>query len=232
MTAVLAAAVAQEGGKGQVVAVDPAPLDYGAPFTIGDAQAHLSSGPLGAHITWVQSSPIDYLSSSSQFDTAVLAHCLWYFSSPSLLLSTLRALRARCTNLCIGEWSLSASLKEGQAHVFAALTQAALECRKPSSESNVRTVLSPSAIKTLAQEAGWSLESERSITPELRLLDGRWEVGDVLDPAFEEEVKENVQDERERGVIFALRDATQAAVDRVEGMKGVGCMEVWVAVFV
>lgn len=54
----------------------------GSPYTLGQAQSHLSQGPLGKRITWVQQSPFDYLSSlpgtdsSLNLDAAVLAHCL------------------------------------------------------------------------------------------------------------------------------------------------------------
>ncbi|KZO93317.1 S-adenosyl-L-methionine-dependent methyltransferase [Calocera viscosa TUFC12733] len=240
-TAVLASAV---GEGGQVVALDPAPLSYGAPYTLGQAQSHLSSGPLGPRITWVQSSPLDYLSSlppppsgqatsSSSFDIAVLAHCLWYFSSPSLLQQTLAALKPHARSLCLAEWSLVATERDAQPHVLAALTQAALECRKKESESNVRTVLSPLRVKALAEAAGWTVKSEASVQPGKGMLDGKWEVQAVMSKDFEKEVEEVVEDERERGVVLALRDAVAASLEAVEGgEKGVRAMDVWVGVFV
>lgn len=89
-TTVLAYAV---GEQGRVVAVDGS---TGALYTLGQAQSHISQGPLGARITWAQQSPLDYLSSLSSssstsstssafsplaresraFDETVLAHCL------------------------------------------------------------------------------------------------------------------------------------------------------------
>ncbi|KAH0366134.1 S-adenosyl-L-methionine-dependent methyltransferase, partial [Aureobasidium melanogenum] len=234
-TTVLASAV---GEYGQVVAVDPADLDYGAPYTLAQAQGHISESPLGERITWVQQSPLDYLSSlptsgSKSFDATVLAHCLWYFPSPSLNLETFRALKQHSKRLLLAEWSLVASDPSAQPHVLAALTQAALECRKLTSTSNVRTVLSPKRLTELAVAAGWRVESENYVQPTEELLDGQWEVSACLSSSFEKEVVDKVDDERERGLVFALRDACEASLKGVQGgRKGVKAMDVWVASFI
>ncbi|KAF1927514.1 uncharacterized protein M421DRAFT_169181 [Didymella exigua CBS 183.55] len=232
-TTVLAAAV---GEQGTVVALDPADLDYGSPYTLGQAQGHISQGPLGRQITWVQQSPQEYLSSlssgdSKTFHATVLAHCLWYFSSPSLILSTFRAIRQHSKRLLLAEWSLVAT-PFSQPHVLAALTQAALECRKPESISNVRMVLSPKRLTQLALAAGWQLEGETSVQAGEDLLDGQWEVSACLSPSFEKQVEEYVNDERERGVILALRDACEVSLEGVHGGRsGIRGMDVWVASF-
>ncbi|PYH78572.1 S-adenosyl-L-methionine-dependent methyltransferase [Aspergillus uvarum CBS 121591] len=242
-TTVLASAV---GEQGRVVAVDPADLDYGAPYTLGQAQNHISQGPLGRRITWVQQSPLDYLASlpspypssppaseSKSFDATVLAHCLWYFASPALILSTFRALKQHSKRLLLAEWSLVARHPSAQPHVLAALTQAALECRKPVSKSNVRTVLGPTRLTELAQAAGWQLETETRVQGREGLLDGQWEVSACLSSSFEKEVEEAVSEERERAVVLASRDACEASLEGIEGgRKGVRAMDVWVASFV
>ncbi|KAJ5493625.1 hypothetical protein N7463_009712 [Penicillium fimorum] len=229
-TTVLAYAV---GDQGRVVAVDPAGLDYGAPYTLGQAQGHISQGPLGGRITWVQQTPLDYLpslsslsptsphaSESQPFDATVLAHCLWYFASPSLILSTFRALKQHSKRLLLAEWSLVATHPSAQPHILAALTQAALECRKPkNSDSNVRTVLGPKRLTELALAAGWQLESETLVQGGEGLLDGQWEVSACLSSSFEREVEEQVSDERERAVVLASRDACEASL---KGIRGVG----------
>ncbi|KAI2722720.1 hypothetical protein CBS147332_3649 [Penicillium roqueforti] len=229
------------GEQGRVVAVDPADLDYGAPYTLGQAQGHISQGPLGGRITWVQQTPLDYLSSlssppaseSKAFDATVLAHCLWYFASPSLILSTFRAIKQHSKRLLLAEWSLVATHPSAQPHVLAALTQAALECRKPNSESNVRTVLGPKRLTELALAAGWQLESEALVQGGEGLLDGQWEVSACLSSSFEKEVEELVVDERERAVAIASRDACEASLKGIQGgRKGVRAMDVWVANFV
>ncbi|KAE8373764.1 putative SAM-dependent methyltransferase [Aspergillus bertholletiae] len=239
-TTVLANAV---GEQGKVVAVDPAELDYGAPYTLGQAQGHISQGPLGRRITWVQQSPLDYLSSLPSpsspssppaFDAAVLAHCLWYFASPSVILATFRALKQHSKRLLLAEWSLVATHPSAQPHVLAALTQAALECRKPQeSVANVRTVLGPKQLTELALAAGWQLERETRVQGGEGLLDGQWEVSACLSASFAREVEGQVRDERERAVVLALRDACEASLEGIPGgRKGVRAMDVWVANFV
>ncbi|KAF2156253.1 hypothetical protein K461DRAFT_221464 [Myriangium duriaei CBS 260.36] len=234
-TTVLASAV---GEQGKVVALDPAPLEYGSPYTLGQAQGHISQGPLGKQITWLQQSPLDFLSSlpvndSTAFDETVLAHCLWYFTSPSLILDTFRAIKQHSKRLLLAEWSLVASRPSAQPHVLAALAQAALECRKPKSTSNIRTVLGPKRLTELALAAGWQLETEALVPGGEGLLDGQWEVSACLSPRFERQVEEQVSNVRERGVVHALRDACEASVRFVQGgREGVRCMDVWVASFV
>ncbi|KAH7079877.1 S-adenosyl-L-methionine-dependent methyltransferase [Paraphoma chrysanthemicola] len=241
-TTVLASAVGEEGS---VIGIDPADLNYGSPYTLAQAQSHISHSPLGNRISWIQAPPLDYLSSlplpstpseTSQtppFTATVFAHSIYYFSSPSLILSTFRTLRHHSARLHIAEWSLVATHPAAQPHVLAVLAHAALECRKPTSTSNVRTVLSPRRIRELAAQAGWVLESEDRVPCVEGLLDGRWEVGACLSERFEREVRECVADERERNVVLALRDACEASLEVVEGGKdGVRAMDVWVANFV
>ncbi|TQV92127.1 SAM dependent methyltransferase [Cordyceps javanica] len=239
-TTVLANAV---GEQGKVVAVDPAALDYGAPHTLGEAQGHISQGPLGSRITWVQQSPLDYLSSltpssstDTAFDATVLAYSLWYFFSPELILSTFRAIRQHSKRLLLSEWSLVASHPSAQPHLLAALAQAALECHRPEgsiSHRNVRTVLGPKRLTELATAAGWQLESETSLQCGDELFNGQWEVGNCLSSDFESDLETLVSDERKRTAVSALRDACAASVEVVEGgRKGIKAMDIWVANFV
>ncbi|ETW74630.1 hypothetical protein HETIRDRAFT_456205 [Heterobasidion irregulare TC 32-1] len=109
-TAVLAELV---GETGHVTGVDPGALDYGSPFTLGQAQAHLSAGPLGPRITWAHADPLAFLAARAPdappFDVAVLSLCTWYFASPRVLSALLAALAPHATRLCVAEWSLSAA---------------------------------------------------------------------------------------------------------------------------
>ncbi|KAJ7289348.1 putative SAM-dependent methyltransferase [Mycena rebaudengoi] len=222
------------GENGHVDAVDPGPLDYGSPATLGEAHDVISAGPLGPRITWVQAEPLEFLEANPEktYDVAVLAHSLWYFASPVLILETLRVLAARARVVCIAEWSLScAEGSNATPHVLAVLAQGVMECRKPASESNVRTVVSPARIKALAAEAGLVMQGEDTVTPGKGVLDGRWETQHALRPLFAEEVEEFVKDEREKGVVYAMKDAVEAAVARVGGVKEVRTMDGWVATF-
>ncbi|KAK7033006.1 Methyltransf-25 domain-containing protein [Favolaschia claudopus] len=222
------------GETGHIDAVDPGPLDYGSPKTLGQAHDTVSAGPFGSRITWIQAEPLEFLSAhpDTQYDVAVLAHSLWYFSSPALILKTLRVLSTRAKRICIAEWSLScAEGTSGTTHILAVLTQAAIECRKPTSTSNVRTVVSPARIKELAKEAGLVLQTEALITPGNGVYDGQWETDHTLRASFTEELEEFVKDDREKGMIHALRDAVQTSLERVGGRKNVGTMDGWSAVF-
>jgi hypothetical protein len=219
----------------------------GAPYTLGQAQAHISQSSLGKRITWIKQPPLEYLSSLANstsasslstrvtkvFDAAVLAHCLWYFSSPSTILSTLGALKSQSKRLLVAEWSLAATLPSAHPHVLAVLAQAALECHKSRSNSNIRTVLGPKRLTDLALSVGWQLESETRVQAQEGLLDGQWEVSTCLSASFEKELEEYVLDERERGVILALRDACEASLQHTPGgQKGVHAMDIWIASFV
>ncbi|KAJ6619937.1 S-adenosyl-L-methionine-dependent methyltransferase [Mycena sp. CBHHK59/15] len=222
------------GETGHVDAVDPGPLDYGSPKTLGQAQSTISAGPFGKRITWVQGEPLDFLKANPDkiYHAVVLAHSLWYFASPALILETLSALSTRARYICIAEWSLSCA--EGSTaftHILAVLTQGAMECRKPASFSNVRTVVSPARIKALAAQAGLALQSEATITPARGVLDGRWETEHAVRPQFAEEVEQFVKDDREKGVIYAMKDAVDASMLRGDGLREVRTMDAWVGVF-
>ena len=204
----------------------------GSPYTIGQAQSHISSGRLGSRITWTRASPLALLEESTEtYDVAVLAHCVWYFSSPDVIAQTLRLLTTRAKKICIAEWGLSASSPGAYVHVLAVLAEAALECRKPTSVSNVRTVVSPAQIKELAAGAGLVLDSEGFITPGEGVHDGGWEVVAVVDKGFEDQINQYVKDERERSVVLALRDATATGYAQLIGRKAVLPMDVWAGVF-
>ncbi|CAE6429392.1 unnamed protein product [Rhizoctonia solani] len=229
-TAVLAAAV---GDGGHVTGVDPAPLDYGAPATLGQAQSHLLKSKLGQRMSFVQANPIEFLNSLENqrtFDTAVLAHCIYYMSSPTILLNTFRALfnAPNIRKVCIAEYALSSSHLDGYPHVLAVLAQAMIEVHKDAdkSESNVRTVLGPDGIAKLAREAGWVVAREGEISPEPGLEDGRWEVSALLEYK-DADLDSLVPDERERGAISGIRDSVSRSVDKLGGAKKVRTMDVW-----
>ena len=185
-------------------------------------------------MTFVQSDPIAFLKSSSErYTTAVLAQCSWYFASPQVLTDILAALLTRVDRVCISEYSLTASDARATPHILAVLAQAALECRKPSSESNVRTVFSPARLRTAVANVGLAVRQEKLMAPPEGMFDGKWEVNAVLSNAFEGEIEKFVADERERAVVVAARDAVRAAAEALKS-KGekVQTMDVWVATLV
>ncbi|KAI6253972.1 hypothetical protein MCOR27_006618 [Pyricularia oryzae] len=231
-TAVLAEAV---GETGSVDAVDPAPPDYGAPFTLAQAQAHISASAVGDRVTWHNADPVAFLRSSSgsataTWDVAVLAHSVWYFASSAVLAETLRALRGRAARLCVAEYALRASEAAAAPHVLAAVARGVLECQSAESTANIRSPLSPDAIAAIAAGAGWTVERQGMVVPGPGLLDGHWEAGSVASQSFVREVEDAVRDEGMRLVLASARYAVVAAVEALKGER-VRTMDVWVSSF-
>lgn len=136
--------------------------------------------------------------------------------------------------LQIAEWSLVASDHSAQPHVLAAVAQAALECRKPETISNIRIVLSPNRLIVLAYKAGWQLQDGQVLLEcDVGLKDGEWEVSRCLSTSFEKEVVEYIREEEERAAVLAARDACEMSAKGVQNtQKKVKAMDVWVASFV
>lgn len=236
--------------------MDPAPPDYGSPYTLAQAQAHLSASPVGSRITWHRAAPEAFLqqTQTQTWDVAVLAHCIWYFASPQVLASILGALRGRAAHVCVAEYALQATEPAAAPHVLAALATGLLESHKPESrsEANIRSPMGPSAIVGVAMEAGWTQqppptpnddgESSRSssssssggaiVVPRAGLLDGSWEVGFVVSEDFAQEIVEHISDNRVKVVLRSAQEATIAAVRQLEGgERAVRTMDAWVSVF-
>ena len=206
----------------------------GTPFNLQQTHAHLRASAVGDRITFHRTDPLDFLSSATDavYDVAVLAHCIWYFAKPSIVVDTLKALSVRAKRICIAEYALVASSPSAFPHVLAALAHASLECRKTEGKNNICTALTPKRIKEMATEAGLVLVEEGVLNAPAKMLDGQWEVSSVLGKVFEEELSV-VKDEGERSVVEALRYATRASKEALAqtGMK-VTTMDVWHGVFV
>lgn len=238
-TEVLAEAV---GTRGHVDAVDPAPADYGAPMTLGDAQAGISAGPLGPRITWHMADPLEFLRAtpasadgSPRWDVAVLCHCIWYFTSAHTLEDVLRSLHGRAADVAVAEYALSASGANAVPHLLAALARGTLEClRATDSGENIQTPLGPAEIRAAANRAGWAVDeaSATVLTPDPGLLDGHWETSTVVSPRFLDGINDGIRDDRVKALLRAAREATVAATDAVGGVANVHTMDVWAARFV
>ena len=242
MTTVLASAV---GPNGTVIALDscPNPETYGAPYTLKEAQDHISNSEIGNRITFINGvDPVEYLygikrtGRGVEFDCVVMANCLWYFASVKEVEDTFRVIRGLGPDikLLISEHGLKTSLsgREAMPHIHAVLAQAALEAfkAKGSSNSNVRTVLSPDSISEVAKSAGWELAREEYVIPDAGYLDGKWEVDVVVSEEFLATCNDpnTIKDARQRAVVRAMRDTVVAnAKEGVERRS----MDVWVAEF-
>ncbi|KAF9780380.1 hypothetical protein IL306_000316 [Fusarium sp. DS 682] len=221
------------GEVGHVDAIDPAPLDYGAPYTLGQAQEHITKGSLGGRLKFWQKQLEDFLTETGEqkWDYAVFVHCLWYLDGAETLTRLLRALKGRVNKICIAEYAMKASEPAAVPHVLAALTRATLEAQKSESEANIRCLLSPPDIKNIAGNARWKVERETEIVPHEGLQDGGWEVGDVKSESFVDEIEEHVADSKLKIVLKSGREAVVKAVEGLDG-KNVRTMDVWAATLV
>ncbi|KAJ5516101.1 hypothetical protein N7527_007661 [Penicillium freii] len=178
------------GDQGHVTGIDPAPLDYGAPMTLGETQEKLKQNPIGDRMTFYQSTLEEFLDSSVSeqvYDYAIFVHSVWYLPSADALLSMLAALRGRTKHLLISEYSLDvrgdiAALP----HLLAAISQAEFNSRGSALDrgDNVQAIISPPMICAVAQKAGWELQKEDIVESPEGLEDGRWEVHRVLSEEY------------------------------------------------
>ncbi|KAF5972428.1 SAM-dependent methyltransferase [Fusarium coicis] len=218
------------GEDGHVDAIDPAPLDYGAPYTLGQAQEHIARGALGGRVKFWQAQLEDFLNKTGdkKWDYAVLVHCLWYLDAPETLTRMLKALKGRVNRVCIAEYAMKASERTAIPHVLAALTRATLEAQRPDSEANIRCLFSPNEIKNIAENSGWIVERETEIVPQEGLQDGGWEVGDVKSKSFLDDIEQHVADIKMKIVVRSGREGVLRAVEGLNGRK-VQTMDVWAA---
>lgn len=241
-TAVLAEAV---GPAGHVDACDPAPPDYGSPFTLAEAQGHISQSEIASRITWHRGKPWEPTAPTPEgmagpdgkWDVVVLAHCVWYFQGRDELSNILRDLKAKVKKdgkVCIAEYALHATEKAAWPHVLAALAQGTLQAlRSKGSEDNIQTPLSPLQIKHIALEQAWKLDHEAMLVPEDGLLDGAWETGSVASKGLLEEVEQAVprEDWKSHAMLKAMRASVVAAADAIGGVKKTRTMDVWTGAF-
>ncbi|KXH67280.1 SAM-dependent methyltransferase [Colletotrichum salicis] len=215
---------------GHITALDPAPGDYGSPYTLAQSQSHISSSPYGASITFHQSDAPSYLAShpSEAFDAATLCHSPWYFPSSEAISTLFKALHASpISKLCFAEYALQARTPAQKPHELAVAAQkrfyelrAGAEKGFTLDQANVRSALAPEAIVALAEGAGWKLRG-RGVVDTPGLLDGRWEVGAVVDASWAEEVvNEGLRKEDEEELLGFVREI-QAVAGEVKGAGGV-----------
>ncbi|GAB7328615.1 hypothetical protein MBLNU13_g00555t1 [Cladosporium sp. NU13] len=215
MTVALAWAV---GPTGKVNAIDPAPLDYGSPETLREAQERIStSSPLGGRVNWIQSDPIETLKQDPKLcaaDYIVLAHSLLYMKSTEYIGELSKAVRSAAgpasRRLLIAEWGMRVSNESAKAHLYAVRAQAA----QPLESGNVQLYLEPEVTRELAVNAGWQGEERWIESPELD--DGAWEVAAARSMAVADDSGDVA-----RGFLESMDHVV------VEPMR---CMDVWTSV--
>lgn len=177
MTAVLAATV---GPGGRVKAIDMADRDTGAPVTIGAATDRITASHLGGGIEFQLRCNLLDMPQLGCFDYVVFAHSAWYFRSQKQLVDTLAAAKHFAPVLCLSEWDIEPRSIEQLGHLLSLQILGIMALLNPDHSTNVRTPLSRRAIKTLIQEAGWTIDAEHALQ-DPALQDGDWELTNVLD---------------------------------------------------
>ncbi|KAF2098969.1 hypothetical protein NA57DRAFT_56602 [Rhizodiscina lignyota] len=228
---------AQGNQSSRVVGVDPASLDYGEPWTLGDAQAGLLAGPVGEYLSFRQTTAPALVASqpTGTYSVAYFAHSLYYFPSYATIIQNFKSLlNAGVQTLLLAEWSLSISDLAALPHLLAVLLQSI----DPISDGNVRTVLSPAAYMTAAMEAGWEVASSETFAPVAGLEDGKWETGFARTVAEKTAIGRQAVQTVERSVesvqresLTAHADALEASIVSAGGVDRVRCMDVWTAIF-
>ena len=250
-TAVLAGAV---GPQGHIDAFDPAPPDYGSPFTLAQAQAHISQSEIGSRITWHHGSPPyehrglghSDAGGESLWDIVVLTHCIWYFKQPrEELTKMLTCLRDKVKvggKICIAEYALRATEQAAVPHLLAALARGMLEAQKQDeSTANIQNIMEPGEITETARECGWKLDAEAVLIPGDGLLDGQWETGAVVSAGFLRQIENLYSGSGNERAALGLgrvniglrsaRAAVLAALEAIGGIKKTRTMDVWTGVF-
>lgn len=180
MTAVLADRV---GEGGQVIAVDPAPEDYGAPVSLGDSARFLLKGPLRERLE-MRFGFDDWETLPHDFDGAVMAHCAWYIRTHAQLVETLSELRSRAVRLHFAEWVRQPKAPSQTAHFVAAVMQTLASAHQPETTRNIRNAYSLEEMRAAIAKAGWRIEREDEIVHP-QLDDGKWEVAEALETLAE-----------------------------------------------
>jgi hypothetical protein len=120
--------------------------------------------------------------------------------------------------------------------VLTALLLASIEAkRKKEGHGNIRTVLSPTQIRSFAESSAvLRLSSQDTRAANEGLLDAFWEVNHTLRKREKvlRALGEQSVPEKELAALAAMYDALEAAVGSLEGGEsGVRSMDVWVAKF-
>lgn len=235
-TLVLATVV---GPAGHITGVDTGPPDYGAPYTLAQAQAYILASSLGTRITFLREDPSKTLEKTAvTFDGAVFCHSLWYFANSSIVEHLFLSLaKAGVPRVYIAEWDGEAKNATQEPHRLAAQAQKLLHSLRPAErehgldEPNIRGALLPQDILKLACTAGWRVAQQGSIETPPGMLDGHWEVKFVLSDSFQRSVMSEELPVDAQDTLVGYRDRVKKSAAAIEESHGhVSCMDVMWAV--
>jgi hypothetical protein len=177
MAIVLAAAV---GVSGHVLAVDKAPGSYGYPKTLEQAHTIIKASTFGSRISFVTSANLldgRFAFSGDAFDMAIFSNSSWYMSSIEEMGSLFHRVRMWSKRLGYAEWDLRVKSLRQVPHLLAVILQQyiqsiyRMERGYQLQDSNIRTLIFPRDARAIAEQAGWSIlnEATMSTSTSLRL---------------------------------------------------------------
>ena len=169
-TVVLADAV---GKDGHVIAIDIAPGNYGAPFTLAQAHENIQQSSLGNRITFHLNTDFLEVTYEEPFDAIVFSHCSWYFKSIDQLKAYFAHAATLTKKLCFAEWDINFTSLNQRGH-FCAVSILALYAQFVENDSNVQHIFSPNQIVSFMQQAGFHVSSPITVDANY-LQDGQWE---------------------------------------------------------
>ncbi|MER2126199.1 methyltransferase domain-containing protein [Solibacillus sp.] len=170
-TVALAEAV---GDAGQVVAIDIATPDYGAPITLGEAAQTISQSPIGKRITFHFETDFLTFDTTEHFDVVVLSHCSWYFKNPEQLFAYFNKMKTMTTRVCFAEWDMDYRELSQRSH-FCAVNLQALYSAYFGGDGNILNVFHQKQIKQMLMEAEFTITKEL-VVDATYLQDGAWEI--------------------------------------------------------
>jgi SAM-dependent methyltransferase len=166
------------GGNGHITAVDIAPPEYGAPFTLGESMAKLKATPFGNIIEPYFSTNLledSSILNGKFFDAVVFAHCSWYFNSISEFIKLLEIIKRHTKKILYAEWNLFIRIPEQMDHFLAVMLQGILATFYESRMLNVKTLIGKQDILRIAEELHLAIEKDGTIDSGI-MQDGRWEI--------------------------------------------------------
>ena len=161
------------GEEGQVVAIDIASPEYGAPLTLGQATDRIKKSRLGDIISFQFEMDFTLLQSEEPFDIAVLSHCSWYFKNPDDLLLYFKKLRTVAKRVCFAEWDLDFTSMKQRGH-FCAACIIALYSNYVNNTGNIQNLFHKTQIQQLLVESGFHITKVDTVDA-WYLQDGQWE---------------------------------------------------------
>ena len=162
------------GESGHVTAIDIAPPDYGAPFTLGEAHERINQSKLGVRIDFHLETDFLGMNSDKQYDVVVMSHCSWYFYDPAQLLAYFKRIRLISNMLCFAEWDMQFEKITQRGH-FCAASILAQYSQFTANDGNIQNLFGKSEVKKMIEDAGMKVDQELRVDA-YYLQAGQWEI--------------------------------------------------------